>query len=299
MNTPATPISTKPRKLAGATVGIPPRQMDFRLSAEGARYFYDNNATATLFFAMLSAIFPPGELFFMDTVRHYRDRVTDPVLKAKISGFIGQEAIHTREHERLNELLAARGFDVMVAQKGVERGLKLLAKLPPSQQLACTAFMEHFTALLGERLLIDEGFRAKADPEMIGLWQWHALEELEHKSVAYEVYELIGNSRTERLLSYPLVVAALLPPILGSWLWMVAKDGQALNWKENRRGLTLLLGRKGFVTRILPRMGLFARKDFHPDRHHTAALEKEWREKLFGENGMLNAAFRNREALAA
>jgi predicted metal-dependent hydrolase len=299
MNTTVTPTAAKPRKLAGATVGIPPRQMEFRRLEEGSRYFYDNNPTATLFFAMLSAIFPPGELFFMDTVRHYRDRVTDPVLKAKISGFIGQEAIHTREHERLNELLKARGFDVMVAQKGVAAGLKLLEKLPPSQQLACTTFMEHFTALLGEQLLNDENFRSKADPEMIGLWQWHALEELEHKAVAYEVYELIGNSRTERLLSYPLVVAALLPPILGSWLWMVAKDGQLLNWKENRRGLQLLLGRNGFVTRILPRMGLFARKDFHPNRHHTAELEKAWRERLFGAQGILNAELRNREALAA
>lgn len=296
-DTPATPL--KPRKLAGAAVGIPPRQMDFRFPAQGARYFYDNNPLATHFFAMLSAIFPPGELFFMDSVRHYRDRVTDPVLKAKISGFIGQEAIHSREHDRLNDWLEARGFDVMVAQKGVAWGLGLLRRLSPSQQLACTTFMEHFTALLAEQLLTDANFRSKADPEMIGLWQWHALEELEHKSVAFEVYERVGNSRAERLLSYPLVAGALLPPILGSWAWMLLRDGQAFKTHENRRGLKLLLGRNGFVTRILPRMGLFARPDFHPDRHHTAELEKAWREKLFGSAGLLNAELRNREAIAA
>lgn len=292
-------MTSQPRKLAGATVGIPPRQMEFRQLAQGSRYFYDDNATATLFFALLSAIFPPGEEFFMDTVRHYRSRVTDPVLKAKISGFIGQEAIHTREHERLNALLEARGIDVQTAQKGVAAALKLLEKLPPRQQLACTAFMEHFTALLGEQLLNDANFRAKADPEMIGLWQWHALEELEHKSVAFEVYELVGNRRAERLLAYPLVALALLPPILGSWAWMVAKEGKLRDRRDIRRGLTLLLGKQGFVTRILPRMGLFARVDFHPNRHDTAALERDWRERLFGADGMLNAELRNREALAA
>lgn len=284
------------RKSAGAAVGIPPRQLDFRIPENSPRYFYDNNATATMFFAMLSGLFPPGERFFMESVRHFRDRITDEKLKAEVSGFMGQEAIHGREHDRLNEMLTARGIDMRAPDTMVRAGLWLLEKLPHSQQLACTTYMEHFTALLAQQLLSDENFRSKADPEMIKLWQWHALEELEHKTVAYDVYDTIGNSQRERLLAAPYVAIALAPVVLLSWGWMVAKEGKASDLGDVGRGLNMLFGRKGFVTRILPKMPLFHRRNFHPAKHDTRALEKEWREKLFGENGVLLAEFRNREA---
>lgn len=287
------------RKLTSAAVGIPPRHIDFKLSEDSPRYFYGNNATATLFFAMLSGFFPPGERFFMESVRHFRDRITDEKQKAEISGFMGQEAIHGREHDRLNEMLAARGIDMNIPERTVKIGLAVLEKMPASTQLAATTFMEHFTALLAEQLLNDEQFRNRADPEMIKIWQWHALEELEHKNVAYDVYELIGNSQGERLLAGAASLVVLLPMVAISWGWMVAKDGQLGNLRDNVQGLNMLFGREGFVTKILPKMPLFARKRFHPKKHNTNALEQAWREKLFGENGQLLAEFKNREALMA
>lgn len=294
--TAATTVKS-PRKLAGATVGIPPRQMDFQFPDHAPRYIYDNNATATTFFAVLSAIFPPGERFFVESVRHYRDRVSDTTLKAQVSGFIGQEAIHGREHEHLNAFLSARGIDTNFADRAVRAGLWLLEKLPASQQLACTTMMEHFTAALAEQLLTDEKFRAKADPEMLKIWQWHALEELEHKSVAYDVYNLVGNQRLERALAFPLVIATIAPAVLLSWGWLLAREGKLTDRRDVGRGLGFLVGRKGFITRILYKMPSFTYREFHPAHHDTRALEREWREILFGKEGQLNAEFRNRSAL--
>ncbi|MFZ5723654.1 MAG: metal-dependent hydrolase [Pseudomonadota bacterium] len=288
----------RPRRLAGAAVGIPPRQMDFRLPTEAPRYFYDDNATATLFFAVLSSWFPPGERFFMESVRHFRDRITDEKLKAEVSGFMGQEAIHGREHERLNELLEERGINLGVPVALLKIGLGALERLPPSTQLAATTFMEHFTALLAEQLLTDEHFRGNAHPEMIKLWQWHALEELEHKAVAYDVYELAGNSRSERIAAGAAVVAALGPAVFASWAWLVLREGKATDLKDVRKGLRLLLGRGGFVSRILPKMSLFWRPDYHPRKHKTKELEAQWREIMFGVDGTLNGELRNREAVS-
>lgn len=281
------------RRLAGTRVGIPPRQLNFRIPEQAPRYFYADNGTATLFFAMLSAIFPPGEDFFVESVRRFRDRIDDPELKAQVSGFIGQEAIHGREHRRLNELFERNGFRMKAPERAIKPALWLLERLPARQQLACTTFMEHFTALLGEELLTDEIFGKRADPEMLQLWLWHALEELEHKAVAYDVYETVGNSHLERLLAFGLVTGALLPAIVGSWGYMMAKDGVLKNPDDVKRGLGLLLGKKGFVSRILPKMGLFAKKDFHPDKKDTRALVKKWRERLFGETGTLSGDVSN------
>jgi predicted metal-dependent hydrolase len=296
MNAVSAPASNI-RRLAGASVGIPPRHLDFKMP-QAPRYFLANNATATTFLAVLSAFFPPGERFFMESVRNFRKDITDPVLKAEIAGFMGQEAIHGREHERLNELLMDQGINTRVPEAAVKMALKVLEQFSPSQQLAFTTFMEHFTALVGEQLLTDKRFQANADAEMLQLWLWHALEELEHKAVAYDVYESIGNSRLERLIAFPMVTVVMLPAVFGSWGYLLAKEGKLFDRKDVRKGLHLILGgKRGLISRILPKMGLFGRKDYHPNKKDTRALETEWREKLFGDNGTLRDQVSNLQSL--
>lgn len=290
-------MKAEARKLAGARVGIPPRQLKFAFPEGSPRYFFGNNATATLFLAMLSGIFPPGERFFVESVRRYRDQIDDETLKAQVSGFIGQEAIHGREHERLNELLAQRGIDTRGPEAAVKFALGLLEKFSPSTQLACTTLMEHFTALLGEELLTDERLMKQFDAEMLKLWQWHALEELEHKSVAYDVYEKIGNSHRERQMVPFLVAATVGPAAVLGWVYLLAREGKLHDIPDVVRGVKTLFGRNGFVTRILPKMPVFSARKFHPGKHDTRSLEQRWREKLFGQGGALVNEFRNRGAV--
>ncbi|MDX1757093.1 MAG: metal-dependent hydrolase [Marinobacter sp.] len=266
--------------------GIPVRRLVFDIP-EPPRYFLADNATATTFITVLSAVFPPGERFFIESVRRFRDRIADPELKAAVRGFIGQEAIHGREHDRLNELLIGRGLNTRVPELGIRGGLNVLERCSASQQLACTALMEHFTALLGEVLLEDDEFQALGDSDLLQLFLWHALEELEHKAVTYDVYSLVANRRWERWLAFPLVTATLVPPILVSWAWLMWKEGKLTDRQDLQEGLTLLFGRKGLVSRALGKMGLYARSDFHPDKKDTRALVAHWRERLFGEQGTL------------
>lgn len=284
------------RVLAGATVGIPPRQMNFRFPAGERRYMYGDNATASMFMTVLSGIFPPGERFFMQSVRPFRHLVTDDRLKAQVSGFMGQEAIHGREHERLNEYLQARGIDATIPERAVRAGLWLLERLPARQQLACTTLMEHFTAALAERFLDDEEFCNNMDKELLMLWQWHALEELEHKSVAYDVFTLAEGRWSERLLAAPLVVATVLPGILLTWGLLLAREGKLRDAADIRQGLGSLLGRKGLLMGVLPLLPEFARRRFHPAQRDTRALEGEWRERLFGSAGALLGQWKNPEA---
>jgi uncharacterized protein len=284
------------RRLTGVLVGIPPRHINFRIPTSSPKYFYAGNATATTFFAMLSGFFPPGERYFMESVRHYRDRIKDEKQRAAISGFMGQEAIHGREHDRLNEFLADQGFDMKSPDRFVRVALALLEKLPPSTRLAATTFMEHFTALLAEQLLEDEAFREQADPEMIKIWQWHALEELEHKAVAYDVYEVVGNRRAERVTAALSSLAVLLPTLGITWAWMLARDRKLGDIADNAKGLKVLFGPNGFVSSILSRLPEFVARDFHPNNCDTRALEDAWRKALFAEGGALHDVYENNAA---
>jgi len=287
------------RLLTGAQVGIPPRHMNFSFPESAERYFaFGGNALASLVFVVFSGIFPPGERFFMESVRHFRTRISDDRLKAEVSGFMGQEALHGREHDKLNDYFRARGLDVDTPDRCVKFGLRQLERLPPRLQLACTTMMEHFTAHLAEQWLTHKEFAATSDPEMLKLWYWHALEEMEHKAVAYDVFEQMGGTLAERRLALALVLMALLPPILASWGVLIIKEGKLTSWRENARGLRMLFGRGGFLTRVFAEMPSYLRQGFHPDQQQTGELEALWRERLFGEGGVLTAEFGNRAAVA-
>ena len=289
--------TTQPRALTGAQVGIPPRHVDFRFPQGGQRYFfYDGNPLASLVFVVFSGIFPPGERFFMESVRHFRDRIQDPVLKAQVSGFMGQEALHGREHDRLNELFRERGFDVDLPARYVRFGLRQLERFSPRLQLACTTMMEHFTAHLAEQWLTDKALAASSDPEMLKLWYWHALEELEHKSVAYDVFELIGGTRKERKQAGWLVAIFVLLPVAASFLRLLIKEGQLFNRRENRRGIRALFGRGALISEVLRHMPSFWRRSFHPSQQQTQPLEEAWRLRLFGSEGALLDVYRNPKA---
>lgn len=280
-------------RLKGADVGIPPRQLDFRLSEEMPRWIYAGNRTATTYLTVLSAFFPPGEEFFIRSVRAFADQVTDPVLKAQVSGFVAQEVIHGREHDRLNEVLRERGFNLDVAQRALAVALGVLELLPARQQLACTAFMEHFTAVMAEETLAtEEAGRGYIHDELKNLWLWHALEELEHKSVSYDVYETIGNSRLERLLAQPLVAGTVLPAMLLSWAYLLVTEGALTRPKDVVQGLKIMLGPGEILRTVVAKLPLFGRRRFHPAEHDTREIEQRWRELLFGPDGALREQLR-------
>lgn len=285
------------RALTGAQVGIPPRHVDFQFTQQPQKYsFYNENPLASLLMVVFSGIFPPGERFFMESVRHFRDRITDPVLKAQVSGFMGQEALHGREHDRLNEFFEQRGLDADLPARWVGWGLRQLTRFAPRTQLACTTMMEHFTAHLAEEWLTNRTLAESSDPDMLHLWYWHALEELEHKSVAYDVFERVGGTRRERLRAGLLVGVFIMLPVVGSWFALLVKNGHLFDVRRNVQGLRMLFGRDGFITAVLRHMPSFWKAGFHPRQQATEALEDQWREKLFGQQGELVSVYRNRPA---
>lgn len=284
----------RPRRLKGADVGIPPRQLDFRLPDQLPQWVYAGNATATCMLATLSAAFPPGEDFFVRSVNHFKHRVENEDLRARVAGFTGQEVIHSREHDRLNEAFRDRGLDVETPERIVASMIALLDRMPARWRIAVTAMMEHFTAVLGEDLLAEREFIDRVHPDIVEMWLWHALEELEHKSVTYDVYEMIGNRRPERRLALVLVVAIALPAVIASWGYLLVQQGVWRRPRDLRDGIGLLFGRRGFMRRVFAEMPRFVDRGFHPGNHDTRELEAHWRARLFGADGSLADQLRRR-----
>lgn len=289
---PAAAPAAKARVPLGVLANIPPRRLDFEFSpAKVARHYYAGNAFASTFLTALSSLFPHGESFFVESVRNYRDRITDPLMKAQVAGFIGQEAMHSKEHIAFNAMATEQGYPVDKLDRDVGRLLKAVqAVAPHSVQLAVTVCLEHYTAIIAEMLLRDPEVQQCFSDDTRPLWLWHALEENEHKNVAFDVFQKVSGS-------YAIRAGAMIPTTaiffaVAFWFHarLLATDGELLSLRQNRAGLKYFWGgRKGVFSRLLPKYLDFFRPDFHPSQHETTALLEEWREKLFGAEGSLVA----------
>ncbi len=166
---------------------IRPRNIAFGRTEKHPRWWLGGDAVASAFYNGMSATFPKGEAFFVESVRRFRDEVPEP-LKGQITEFVRQEVMHSREHIAFNRQAADAGYDMTFIDKLVDERLGIVRTKHPVVQLATTVALEHFTAIFAHRLLKDTGILAKAPDEARRLWQWHAIEEIEHKSVAYDTY---------------------------------------------------------------------------------------------------------------
>ena len=114
---------------------VPTRRISFEEALQDLpRHFAnDGDLVSSHVAAGLSALFPDGEDFFVRSVRHYRDEITDPDLKRQVTGFIGQEAMHGREHRTFNDRLAQLGYPVKRVERFTKWGLELRTRLRPGQ----------------------------------------------------------------------------------------------------------------------------------------------------------------------
>ena len=170
---------------------IIPRNVHFEFDETLPVWWHSGNPVITSYFDALSFTFPEGERFFIDAVKHYAGRITDPQLKKNVAAFTAQEAIHSREHTVYNRHLAGSGINVKGMEAHVRWYTTQLRKLPPRAQLAITCSLEHFTALFAEATLGDSRVFADAHPFYRDLWHWHAMEEEEHKAVAFDVFRAV------------------------------------------------------------------------------------------------------------
>jgi uncharacterized protein len=280
MGSTAAPSVTQPtlQSRTPSGVQIKPRNRSHDIAAALHGEWLDDNAFLTAFFNGMSIAFPVGEKFFIDSVRHYADRITDPALQEHIKGFCGQEGFHRREHQRYNETLcAARGYDLEKLEGTLTRRLNWARKnFTPLQQLAITVAIEHFTGVLSELLLSQGSIMDRAEPSMRALWRWHAAEEMEHKAVAFDVYRAVGGSEELRLGVMRRVSVLMSVELLRALFYILKKDGQLFNLKLWRTGLAGLFGKQGALNGgWLPYKDFYTR-GFHPWQQDTRELLVQW-----------------------
>ena len=281
---------------AGAS--FPVRRMNFNFDAV-PEYWMNGNAGLTHFMTALSALFPAGEKFFIDSVRavRYHPMLKDNAnLQKEISAFIGQEAMHTHEHVGFNASAQKFGHDVDTLDRHTDTVIqttrKLLAKIAKpvgiTQEmvdLTATTALEHFTATIASQLLSNSHIQElMSDDTMKTMWLWHAIEENEHKAVAYDVFEgVFGKGvKAYALRTSSLVISMLtLFFVQNYFLLRLLKQDQQLNLENLKMIYRYAYSpSKGVITGMAKEMLLYFKPSFHPNDVDTTSLLDTWKAKL-------------------
>jgi len=281
---------------AGAS--FPVRRMNFDFN-DVPEYWMNGSAGLTHFMTALSALFPAGEKFFIDSVRAVRYHPSikdDEVLQKEISAFIGQEAMHTQEHVNFNASAQKFGHDVETLEKftdtAIQTAIKAFVKIvkpfgmtKEMVDLTATTALEHFTATIASQLLVNKHIQElMTDETMSTMWYWHAIEENEHKAVAFDVYEgVFGKGvKAYALRTSSLVFAmTLIFLIQSSFVLRLLKHDKKLNLDE----LSVIYKyayspSKGIITGMAKEMLAYFKPGFHPNDLDTVGLLKTWKAKL-------------------
>ncbi|HEU0191589.1 MAG TPA: metal-dependent hydrolase [Mycobacterium sp.] len=277
-----------------ANVPAPPvRRVRFRFGdPKPMRHFFvDGDIAFSHLVAMLSAVFPPGEESFIRSVRRFSDEITDPDLKKRVAGFVGQESVHGQEHRRLNEKLIHMGYPLvrLFNFDRDSRRQRWLLKIENSRSryghLAWTAAAEHYTATIAKRVLSSDELQAiPGDPEVWHLLNWHSVEESEHKSVAFDVFQAVGGTEEKRITLMRWMYYLTIPLVLFFVTLSMLTDPRA--WrpiKASRQMYHVLRG--PLVKGLMGELAEYMRPGFHPDDIDTTELEAKWRTELFGADG--------------
>lgn len=260
---------------------IKPRRMAFDMTELSEKYFFRGNPILTTLMYSMSASFPDGERFFIDAVRHYQKDIKDPTLVAQIRGFIGQEAHHGSIHEDFNEQVESLG----IAMKKVEKRFKnrietAKRKLSPSQQLAMTAALEHVTATLAQWTLEnpETGLNGDNNSPLREMLLWHAMEEIEHKAVAFDVYRAAVNNEKERIIIAKIVFRTFWVQMAMGQVILLWNDRKIPSIAHIKEAWQFMWGEGGFRSWAAPEFKRYLKSGFHPNDIDQNHLIEQWHE---------------------
>lgn len=254
---------------------IAPRR--FRISYEGdksiKKHWVRNDGFLTHWMNAYTLTIPDGEDFNVRTIRSYIDDISDEQLKSTAQGFIAQELSHGKAHEKFFDVLESHGYNSKLFL-AIYRFVSFKILEPLSTKLSKLAFVvaiERINEIIAE-VNLESGILDESPKQAALLYQWHFAEEIEHKSVAFDIYQDVSGNRF--MLAYSTIICYVVNMfflLLGAVSCSV-QDGSILNPKNWLRGFRYFFTKEKFFWRVTwGCMQLFSKR-FHPSQSDNLHL---------------------------
>lgn len=249
------------------------RSPDFALPEQLDRYWLGNCPFKTHLLNSLTLLLPEVEHHLIRSVKRALPQIQQPLLQQQVRLFSGQEGQHAAQHGKLWQLLRQQGYSIDAHVQQVNQLLahELEPRCSLGLNLAIGAGLEHLTTLMA-RLALEEHLLAEAEPSLRDLFEWHAIEEIEHRTVVYDVLQTVTSSYGIRLLGLIISHVLVLGLLNVGVIRLLAQDRKLLDKQVWRAMLQFWLTKDRFLFKALVNAWRYCQPNFHP-----AQLEPEVR----------------------
>lgn len=272
------------------------KQLDFGLRGDDVpKYWCGGDPFRTRLVDAVQATFPDGERYFISSVMAFRNDVPNEDMLEEMRDFAKQEGEHGRVHTDYNDRLARQGVNIGAFTKHTQKLTQYRLKhYSRKYNVALTAALEHFTAMLADLFFAKKYVMEDADERVRAMLAWHAIEEMEHKAVAFDVMQKVAKvgyfqrclAMTHATMTFTLFV------LIAPW-FMLKMDGLSV-WQRVKaygRGMGWMFGpRKGVFLRMLPAIAHYYRPGFHPNHLPTVHNYQAWLEGYGDDHDPIAAA---------
>lgn len=177
------------------------RRMPFRFPSKIDPLIVKEHPEESFLFIGLSLLLPHLEPYLIRSMTEAKKHIQDAALLLDVDAFIGQESQHYRQHALFNKSLVLHPYkDLPVLEAELADDYERFSK---TRSLRFNlAYAEGFEALTAAMTVFTLKFKYvdKIDPEIKDLFRWHMVEELEHRTVAFDVYHKVCGSYFYRVL---------------------------------------------------------------------------------------------------
>jgi predicted metal-dependent hydrolase len=260
------------------------RKMKFNFEDIQSANYWDGNSIVSSYFAAMSATFPPGEKEFIESVRLFKDRVSDPTLQKEIKEFIGQEGQHSHQHRQINEAFDQQGWDTAKIESKLKNKIAWLNQyLSDESRLARTVCFEHITAIMSEFILENQDVLDGLPESLKSLFLWHTVEEIEHKGVAFDVYETLVDDRAALRRHMAIVTVDFTITMIYYQVMAHIWARSLPSWNDVKGAWKFFFGKKGMLSNMRKPYMNFYRKDFHPWDEDNSELIAAWKASKYSQ----------------
>jgi predicted metal-dependent hydrolase len=196
-----------------AALGHPKvRSLPFRFDENTPFQWNPANPLFGLAMNTLSFVAPPFERYIVAAVHMAMPRIEDPEMRVEADAFLRQEALHARVHRDHIAALTRQYPGLAEISAEIERRfVHLLETKPLEYHLAYVADIEAtFTPLFNVWLRHRDGLFDNGDPRVAPMFLWHLVEEIEHRSSAYLIYNAVVRDPWYRLKMVPNIFSHML-----------------------------------------------------------------------------------------
>lgn len=259
---------------------IEPRRLRFPLPGKVTKFWHNGQDIYTYHFNAVALFLPLLENLVVLSLKNARKENLPLNLKAQLNSLIAQEALHGSEFHRFNQRTISQHYPLETKQvkmrffRAIARGIHAFSS---TFHYGFSAAGEHITAISSDLFLRQPSLFKDVEPTYSAIWRWHCIEEIEHKTVAYDVFEALNGNYFVRILTMIMITFQFSLSYVKPIFAMMRKDRNHLSLSFYYRAFKFYWAKEGICRKLFKPYLDYYKPSFHPKEHDNLALIEQWK----------------------